>query len=202
MDSVVQEVKQGDSFDLIAAKLFTTISDSLQDTLKLLDFTALQQAVDVLSQARKIDVYGFAISAIIAYDIESRFIRFGKPIKAYSDIHMQITSASLLKPTDAVIAVSHTGSNIDILESVEIAKKNKATVIAITSYLHSPLSKKADIVLHGMGQEVKYRSEAMASRLVHLAIADLLYVGMLLKNPDEFLENMNKLRLSIAKRRL
>lgn len=202
LESVCREVDPNDSLETIAAKLFNSISEGLQDTLKLLNFDALRQAVDIIHKARKIDVYGFAISAIIAHDIESRFIRFDIPIKAYSDVHMQITSASLLKQDDVVIAISHTGSNIDILQSVDIAKQNKATVIAITSYLNSPLSKKADIVLHGMGREVKYRSEAMASRLIHLAIADLLYMGMLLKNPDEFLSNMNKWRLAIANRRI
>jgi hypothetical protein len=36
-------------------------------------------------------------SAVIASDIEHRFIRFGIPVKAFSDFHMQLSSASLLE---------------------------------------------------------------------------------------------------------
>lgn len=202
IESVCQEIQVEDSYEDIAAKLFMSINDGLQDTLKLLDFDALHRAVDLLSQAHKIDVYGFGTSAMVCHDIENRFIRFGKPVQAFSDMHMQITSATLLTSQDVIIAVSHTGATIDILQSVEVAKKNAVPVIAITSYLRSPLAKAADIVLHGMGREVSYRSESMASRLVHLAIADLLYTGLSIKNPGKFIENMKKMRLAIAKRRI
>jgi len=202
MESVYQEVDINDSYEDIAAKIFTSINEGLQDTLKLLDFDALRKAVNLLSNAHKIDVYGFGTSAMICHDIENRFIRLGKPVQAFSDAHMQITSASLLTSKDVIIAVSHTGATIDILQSVNIAKQNNVPIIAITSYLRSPLAKTADIVLHGMGREVNYRSESMASRLVHLAIADLLYTGVSIKNSDQFLDNMKKMRLAIAERRL
>lgn len=202
LESVYQEIQVDDSYEDIAGKLFTSINDGLQDTLKLLDFDALHKAVDLLDRAKRIDAYGFGTSATLCHDIENRFIRFGKPVQAFSDIHMQITSAALLTPLDAIIAVSHTGATIDILQSVNVAKKNNVPVIAITSYLRSPLAKAADIVLHGMGREVAYRSESMASRLVHMAIVDLLYTGLSVKNPNQYIENMKRMRLSIAERRV
>lgn len=202
LESICQEVNPDDPFDVMGTKVFADISEGLSDTLKLLDFDALQKAVVILSNIRKLDIYAFGISAVIASDIEHRFIRFGITVKAYSDLHMQLSSASLLEKNDVVIAISHTGSNIDILRSVEMAKQNGATVIAITSYLRSPLSQKADIVLHGMSKEINYRSESMASRLVHLAITDLLYVGLILRNQEKFANNLDKLRHAIADRRM
>jgi len=202
LESVCQEVGPNDPLDIMASKVFSSISEGLQDTLKLLDFGALQKALHLLSTVRKLDIYAFGISAIVASDIERRFIRFGIQVKSFSDLHMQLSSASLLEPEDVVIAVSHTGANLDILHSVETAKQNGAKVIAITSYLRSPLSQKADIVLHGMGREVNYRSEATASRLIHLAIVDLLYVGMIFNNQKKFESNLNKVRTAIASRKL
>jgi DNA-binding MurR/RpiR family transcriptional regulator len=84
---------------------------------------------------------------------------------------------------------------------VEVAKQSGAQVIAITSHLKSPLTKKADLVLHGMSREVNYSSESMTSRLIHMAIVDLLYMGMIFKNQDKFTNNLNKLRLAIANRK-
>ncbi len=201
LETTYQEVKPTDSFETIGIKIFNSISEGLQDTLKVLDFDSLQKAVAILAHAHKIDIYGFGISAVIASDIEHRFIRFGIPTKAYSDLHMQLISASILEPEDVVIVISHTGSNTDLLNSVEVAKQSGAQVIAITSHLKSPLTKKADLVLHGMSREVNYSSESMTSRLIHMAIVDLLYMGMIFKNQDKFTNNLNKLRLAIANRK-
>lgn len=202
MESVSREVNVDDSIDLFSAKIFANINEGLQDTLKLIDYAALEKAIQVLANARRIDAYGSGGSYIIAADIEHRFLRFGIPVRSYADAHLQITSAALLSAEDVVIAVSHTGSSVDILESVKIAKKSGATVIAITSYIKSPLSQLADIALFGMAREINYRSDAMASRLIHLAIVDLLYTGVMLKHPDRLIANMNKVRIAISKRRL
>lgn len=200
--SIYQDIHQSDSYENIAGKLFKNIHDGLQDSLKLLDFSAVEKAVQLLCQARSIAVYGFGNSATVCQDIETRFIRFGFLVHAYADSHMQVTSASLLTEKDVVIAVSHTGATVELLQSVEIAKANKVPVIAITSYVRSPLAKKADVVLHGMGREVTYRSEAVASRLIHLAIADLLYTGISLQDSEKYVDHMKKMREVIAERRI
>ena len=79
---------------------------------------------------------------------------------------------------------------IFVMPAVRLAKGNGAKVILITSYANTPLSKLADIVLCGAGREVNYRSEATASRLVHLALMDLIYTALMLRDPDRFTNNM------------
>ena len=64
------------------------------------------------------------------------------------------------------------------------------------------LAKAADVVLYGMGREVRYRSEAVASRFVHMAIADLLYTELARADHDTYMENMQKMRIVIAEKRL
>lgn len=202
LESVYKEVGPADSVRTMANKIFLGINESLQDTLKIIDEDAIEKAIQAITATRRIDVYGSGGSAVIAFDIEHRFMRFGISVRAYSDPHLQITSAALLQPGDLVIAVSHTGANRDILDAVTLAKKNQVTTIAITSYIRSPLSQMTDIALHGMGREITYRSEAMASRLVHLAIVDILYIGSLLRQQDKLIENMNKIHKSIAQRKI
>lgn len=201
MESVYNEVSPDDTTNIAAGKIFHNINEALQDTLKILNPESLDRAVTAILSARRIEVYGTGGSAPIALDVEHRFSRFGTPIRAHADQDMQVISASLLHPGDVVIAISHSGSNQSILESVKIAKDNGATVIAITSYLRSPLSQIAHIILNGMAKEVNHRSEAMSSRLIHLALIDVLYVGAMLRQPDRIISNMQKIRENIAKRR-
>ena len=201
-DERYQDIYPEDSYEMLAGKVFQNITDGLQDTLKLLDFQAIGQAVECLVKARRIAVYGFGNSATVCRDIETRFLRFGLVVQAYADDHQQVTSASLLTPEDVVIAVSHTGATIDLLETIKIAKSSGAKIIVITSYAQSSLAKLADISLTGMGREVHYRSEAVASRLIHMAITDILYTGIAMKMPERYWKNIRRMRTVIAEKRL
>ncbi|CUH96177.1 hypothetical protein P22_2266 [Propionispora sp. 2/2-37] len=202
LESVFQDIKVDDSVEYMAKKLFGNICTGLQDTLKILDFSAMEAAAEKINSARKIDIYALGMSSIVAHDMENHLIRLTKSAHSFSDTHMQAISASLLTPEDVLIAISHTGSNIDLLNSVKVAKNSGAPIIVITGYPNSPITKLADIVLSGMGCEVTYRSESTASRLVHLAIADVLYTCIIMKDPDSYIENLKQWRREIAKHRL
>ena len=187
-ESLSQEVNADDTPRDITRKVFQDMIDALQETQKMLDYKALEQAIDLVSKTERIDAYGYGGSGNIAQDIAHRFMRFGLDVHAYSDPHLQIASASLLKPEDVVIAISHTGASIDLLK--------------VTSYLKSPATKLADVVLTGLARETSYRSEAMASRLVHLAIIDCLYTGVMQRCMDEYIDNMKQVRKAIAAQKM
>ena len=196
------DIQPGDGYDDITAKVFQSIIDGLTDTRRLLDPAACAAAVEALAGAHRIAVYGFGNSATVCRDIETRLLRFGLVVQAYSDGHQQITSAALLGPGDVVLAVSHTGATRDLLASVAMAKRNGATIIALTSHAASELARAADIVLVGMGREVRYCSEAAASRLIHMAIVDVLYTGLALRLPERYQTNLERMRAAIAEKRL
>lgn len=106
-------------------KVFRNITEGLLDTLKLLDYAAIERAVDIIRAARRIAVYGFGNSATVCRDIETRFLRFGMVVQAYSNAYQQVTSASLLTAKDAVIAMQSPKeyrSNLKKMRTV-IAKK-------------------------------------------------------------------------------
>lgn len=193
-----REIGDKDTEEQVAAKVFQNIMDGLQDTLKILDFQQVAKAVQVLQKARRVAVYGYGNSATVCQDIETRFMRFGMVIQAYADMSQQLTSASLLTKEDVVIAVSHTGATIKLLEAVRVAKRVGAAVIVITSYAQSNLAKLGDVVLTGMGREVHYSSESVASRLIHMAITDVLYTAMARSNPESYHDNIAKMRSVIA----
>ncbi|MBQ7417191.1 MAG: MurR/RpiR family transcriptional regulator [Acidaminococcaceae bacterium] len=201
-ESLSQEVGPEDTPQEITRKVFQDMIDALQTTGKMLDYRALEQAMDIISRANRVDAYGYGGSGVVAQDIAHRFMRFGMDVHAYSDPHLQIASASLLKPEDVVIAISHTGASIDLLKVLEMARPRGSKIILITSYLKSPATKLADVVLTGMARETNYRSEAMASRLVHLAILDCLYTGVMLRRMDDYIDNMKQVRKAIAAQKM
>lgn len=201
-EALSQEVEPDDTPRDVTGKIFQNIHDALQETAKMLDYKALEQAIGWIAGARRVDAYGYGGSGIIARDVEHRFMRFGMAVHGYSDPHLQIASASLLTSEDVVIAISHTGASLDLLKVLKVARNNKAKIILITSYLKSPATKSADAVLTGIAKETAYRSEAMASRLVHLAIVDCLYTGVMLQRMEDFIDNMKRVRDAIAEEKL
>ena len=121
------DIRSGDRCSVVASKMFQNISDGLQDTLALLDYDAVDDAARILRRARRVAVYGFGNSATVCRDIATRYLRLGLAIQAYADSHMQVTSAALLSPDDAVIAVSHSGASQELLQSVQAAKDSGAS---------------------------------------------------------------------------
>ena len=195
------DIQTGDSGRDVAAKVFANIAEGLQDTLSLLDYGALDAAARLLLKAQRIYVFGFGNSATVCMDMATRFLRLGLAIREYADSHMQVTAAALMTADDVVIAVSHSGASKELLQSVQAARENGAKVIVITSHGQSPLAALADICLCGMGREVQYTSEAGASRLIHMAIGDVLYTRVAMQEKAVFQDNMEKMRREIVKKR-
>ena len=120
---IFENVGEADTLAEIAGKILNAHKEALADALNKLDLDDLAAAVKALRTARRIEFYGVGGSAIVARDAHHKFFRLGIPCVVYDDPHMQIMSAALLTQDDVVVAISHTGSTKDILESARIARK-------------------------------------------------------------------------------
>ncbi len=94
---------------------------ALDTTANVLSIGELKRAIGALFEAKRIYFYGLGGSAPIAMDGAHKFTKTGKPVIAYNDPHMQAVAAVLLGPGDVVVGISHSGSNRDIIEALEVA---------------------------------------------------------------------------------
>ena len=140
----------------IYEKICNDIYMSLEKTKKSLNEKQIDLAAKTILAANRIVIFGLGNSASVATDAAHKFLRAGCGAVAYTDNHMQAIAASQLKEGDAAIGISHSGSSIDIVEALKIAKQNKASVICITSKGKSPVTKTADIILQTDADETKY----------------------------------------------
>jgi RpiR family carbohydrate utilization transcriptional regulator len=138
---------------------------------------AIDKAVTALVQAyrdgRRIEFFGVGNSGFVAQDAQHKFFRMGINTIAYSDGHMQVMSASILRPGDCVVVISNSGRTRDLMDAVDIARKNGATTIVITAS-GSPLAAAGHIHLAADHPEGYDRYSPMVSRLLHLMIIDVL----------------------------
>jgi DNA-binding MurR/RpiR family transcriptional regulator len=159
-------------------------AQSVRDAAKLVDPAAFEEAVTILSNARRVQFAGVGTSFPLAQDAAYRFRTIGIDADAPVDVHVQHVAARLLRGGGACVAISHTGSTRETLEVVEAAREAGAATIAITSFLHSPLTELADVVLTAGSREVSFRLEAMASRLAHMSVIDALLVAVAEKDEE------------------
>ncbi|MBG9737749.1 MurR/RpiR family transcriptional regulator [Paenibacillus alvei] len=172
------DIQPGDDLDTIISNISRNNSKSIEDTLCVIDRKEIARAVQVLRESNRVVFFGIGASGLVAIDGEQKFSRINKMCHAYTDGHSQLTAATLLDKGDVAIFVSNSGDTIEILDTLEIAKKNGACVIAITKYTKSELAENADIVLSISTPEVTIRSGAMGSRIAMLTVIDILFAGV------------------------
>jgi RpiR family carbohydrate utilization transcriptional regulator len=188
-----EEVSEGDDAATIVHKVFQANLAALQDTLAVLDMSAMEEAAQWLLGARLLLLIGVGTSGPIVEDAGNKFFRLGLLVRAVTDSHLMMMAAALLTPADVLLAVSHSGSTRDTAETAKTARNTGARVICITNNSLSPLTKTADLVLVTASRETRFRQEAMASRLCQTSIIDSLYNLIALARPEEALQNLAKI---------
>jgi RpiR family carbohydrate utilization transcriptional regulator len=190
-ETQIQEgIELNDNVPSIKKKIYESSIQALYDTLEVLQDDELEKAVDAIFRARVIEIYGTGASGSIALDAQHKFLKIGIKSLAYTDVFMQSMSASLLNTEDVVLAISHSGTNLDIIHAAELAKAQGATVITLTNFSKSPITKVADINLYTAAPETMFRTDAMASRIAQLMIIDTIYTAVALKNPKKASESL------------
>jgi DNA-binding MurR/RpiR family transcriptional regulator len=187
-----EDLERGDDTGAIVGKVLHSGLRALQDTLKVLDPGAMERATQAILAARRVEVYGIGSAAPVAEDANYRLLRIGIESKAAVDSHLMAISATMTSPDVAVLTVSHSGSTIETITATRLAKEAGATTICLTNYGRSPLLAHADIVLHTMARETRFRTEAMTSRIAQLAVVDALVACIAMRTYDRALGNISR----------
>ena len=175
---VGSDISPGDDLATVVEKIAFADARAVEETAAQLDAAALQAVVDALVSAGRIDVYGVGASAFVAMDLQQKLHRIGRIAFAWSDTHVALTSAALLRPGDVAIGISHTGVTSDTIDALAQARRSGATTVAVTNFPRAPIVDVADHVLTTAVRETTYRSGAMASRLAQLTLVDFMFVGV------------------------
>lgn len=158
-----------DYYDDIASH----ITEALDATAQLIDPAKIDQAVTLMQQAKHIYLFGVGSSGEVATNFASILLRVGVQATAVTDAHFQAQVASLLTESDLVFGFSLSGRTKDTFDSLNVAKHNGATIIAITNYLNSPIGKQGDLVLQTAMQEF-FNGGSVAGRVSQLYICDVI----------------------------
>lgn len=180
-----EDLQRDDDVATVVQKIFHSGVNALTDTLAVLDPKSMAEAVRLLLEAERIELYGVGSAAPIAEDAYYRLLRIGLNAKVVIDSHIQAISASLCGPEVTVLTVSHSGSTVETVTAMRLAREAGARTICITNLGKSPIQAHSDVILTTNARETKFRTEAMTSRIAQLCIVDALIACLALANHDD-----------------
>ncbi len=181
----------------LVTQVFSTLVDTLTLVRGQLDSEAIEQATDKLADARRIAFLGVGGgSANVAREGANRFFRLGIPAEAHADGYLQRMLSSTLIKGDVLVAISSSGQPAELLDSIAIAKQYGATTISLTK-TGSDLALLTDISIQIDIPEDQDIYKPSASRLVYIAIVDVLAAGAARKRPERVKENLRRIRTSL-----
>lgn len=192
-----REINPADDARVSVSKVFNTAIQSLQETLAVLDFDALERTAEALSLAAQRNFYGAGGSGIVAQDASHKFLRIGLPCSAYSDAHMMAMSSAIMKKGDVAVGISYGGETRIVIEALRLAKSNGATVLAITNFANSSMARAADIVLLTTARGSALNTESVAARIAQLCLIDALFVRVVQRGYGTSMSNLSRTMSSI-----
>lgn len=183
-----------DSVENVIDKIFTAGINTLSETKNLLDYKAVEKAVSFIDSASAIYIFGIGTSAPVANDAAYRIMELGYPVFHSNDSVKMRVLTNNIKPGDVVIGISHSGRTKETVKTLEMAKENGAKIICITSFSLSPIYEISDCPICIYSDEVKYPMEAVASRIAHMTVIDVITVALALRRKDEAILRSKKTR--------
>ena len=195
-----RRVRIDDDTRQVIAKVTRGATAVISGVQAQLDVQAVEAAADAIVQAARVDCYGVGVTSnFMASDMQARLYRMGVSSSSYLDPHLQLISAATIGPRGVVMAITYVGGMPSLLEAVDVARSQGATIIALTQ-AGSPLARKADIVL---GVEVApdpVMPVGPEAYLAHLTVIEILTVLVAQRLGDKVVDRLANIQRTLETR--
>jgi DNA-binding MurR/RpiR family transcriptional regulator len=147
--------------------------EALQNTLRTLDYDALELAVDAVAKAQRLTVVGSGGAYVSALGTAIKLNWAGVPAIATSP-DLFANQLVGLDMADVVIAISHQGRTRDVIETVRLARDFGARTISISGIVHAPIAEVAEIPLAVFSPARALHGTFTVAHTAELVVADIL----------------------------
>lgn len=196
------DVSDSDTTRDIADKLKLSLDSAIGETINLLDFDVLEKVVQELRKAKRIFLFGVGSSGLTAEDAKHKLMRIGLQTDAVTNNHFMYMQAALVKEGDLVIGISHSGYSEEVVKSLRFSRANKATTVAITHNLRSPVTEEAHYVLINGNRQGHMQGDSIGTKMSQLFVLDLIYTLLVKAEPENALKQKQKTLNVILEQRI
>ena len=177
------EIDPEDSIQVLTEKVFDTTISEILNVRSQINQNVLEDAIEALANARRVEFYAFGGSAPVAMDAQHKFFRLKIPSSYISAPHIQFMSANSLGDKDVVVAISQSGTTSALIDSVNIVRKSGVKVIGIMP-ANTPLANICDLPLSIDVGDNNRLSKPHTSRIAYTAVIDVMTMGVAQLKPE------------------
>ncbi len=143
----------------------------------------LEPALELLAGTHTLLIYGAAASGVTAQDYGYKFVRLGYNVTVHTDAHLAAMTAATLPKAAMVLALTRSGSTLDTVKVLELARARGVTTLLVTERAKSPATALADVVLTTASSESPLTGGSIASKMGQLLVLDALFTELLARVP-------------------
>lgn len=186
----------------LARNVSAVFTDSVNETFSALDYEAFSAAVDALLVSDSVYLYGFGNSAISAMMLQNRLMRIRPNVFCSSDVHTQLTSASMLGPSSTSVVFCNSGVTRDCIRIAQMSHQAGAKTIFITKFVQTPAAQYADVLLVSGATEGPIQGGSIAAISSQMYLVSILYSELFRRLGDAARESKIKTSQAIADKKL
>lgn len=193
------EAASNDDWSTAAMKLEKQYHEMIQASVRITQTESFASVLQAIRESPHVLLLGAGTSAITAQFLQYKLSRIGIRSTCHLDGHFQALAAINLVPKDVAIAFSVSGSTVDTVDALALAKEAGATTVAITHNPRSPITRHADQVLISQGFDSPVLSNSLLAHGSQMFLIDALYLELVLGNYTNVVAHMERAALAIAR---
>ena len=172
--------------------------DAIQQTIDLVDYKAMDRAVEMIEKAPHVMCIGSGGSMVMASDCAHQFSTVTPKVYAVSDTHTQMSACATMGLDDIIILFSYSGATTSGLQILELAKQRGVKTILVTRYNKSPAAKLADVVLLCGSNEGPYQFGSVPAKVAQLIVIDMLFREYYVRNQESSEETIQRIGAALS----
>ena len=192
----------GDRLEDLCQQLYTTDTGVITETLTLIQPETIRTAARLLADAGKVLCMGQGGSMIMAQEAAHLFSTVSGKFFAIGDSHMQVTAAANLSAQDVLLFFSYSGSTRELMDTLRIAREQRARIVLITRFPKAPGAALADVVLRCGSNESPLQLGSVGARIAQLFLLDVLFHEFCCLDADGCDANRNRIAAALAEKHL
>jgi Transcriptional regulators len=189
------------SEDKTLEKLMDDKKDEIQATLEGLDPTTIEQIIRVIKDARVIQIMAEGNTYPVALDACFKFNQIGRLAFTASSWEVAMGQTLNLTDTDVMMVISNSGESRQLMQLIDVAKKNGVKVLALTNNSSSPIATLADYNVVTASRGTIFMSEYFFSRVSAVTAVEALFMLLIADDP-QLKKKIQKHELLIAAKKI
>lgn len=139
------------------------------------EFHSIERAAEAIAAAKQVHLCGAGpISGGLIDMLAFTFQRMGLACMSWKDPSTMILEDQTFSNGDALVVLTHSGTNADIARFVQRAGELGATTIAITNYRRSPVAQAAKLLVVTNIRERTIQNYELLPRVSHMVLLQVL----------------------------